>query len=83
MVEPLQVKNVDLYLNAYAGRYQAVIADASSAAFHNGSKEGGKLLGLTHFYKQPHFRVELRDAQNEAQSCYEVAKYFLNRGQGC
>jgi hypothetical protein len=36
------------------------------------------------FYKQPHFRVEprvaIKNSQNEAQSCYEVAKYFWNRG---
>ena len=38
----------------------------------------------THFfYKQPHFRVEprvalLKNSQNEAQNCYEVAKYFWN-----
>ena len=40
-----------------------------------------QLRRYTLFYKQPHFRVEPRVAikipKIEAQSCYEVAKYFF------
>ena len=94
MVEPLQVKKVEFYLNVYTDQESVHwslpgdIANASSAAFHKMATKKEYYLLVRHIiykqphiiYKQPNFRVELRDAQNEAQSCYEVAKYFWNRG---
>ena len=43
-----------------------------------------EIVHYNYFNKQPHFRFEPRVSielsKNEAQSCYEVANYFKNRG---